>query len=340
MKYHTKSVIFVSTAVMLLAAGSANAASSGEQCAAELSSPVEFRISHQNSTTSPIHPRLLDVVKDVDAATKGKIKLTVFPSAQLGGEMQALEQASLGQNIIFYTTAGALATAGVPELSILNGPFLTENLASAQKLAKSDLVKGWEDKLSDQGNLRVVALNWFDSPRSILSNKGYPQPSDLSGIKMRVPEAPAYLRTFTLLKTSPLPLPFSELYLALQQGVVNAVEGGIRGMDDAKLMEVAKTVTVTNHFRVFYGFAMSSDRFDKLPEPCQKVMTEQFTEKGDTYSAGMDKITEEAIDSLKKRGVTFVNADIPAYKEATRGFYTMFPEWPKGLFEQVQAALK
>jgi TRAP-type transport system periplasmic protein len=340
MKYYGKTLTLASAAVMLLAAGSTNAASSGEQCAAELSSPVEFRISHQNSTTSPIHPRLLDIVKDVDAATKGKIKLNVFPSAQLGGEMQALEQASLGQNIIFYTTSGALATAGVPELSILNGPFLTETLAAAQKLAKSELVKGWEDKLADEGSLRILALNWFDSPRSILSNKTYPQPSDLSGIKMRVPEAPAYVRTFTLLKTSPLPLPFSELYLALQQGVVNAVEGGIRGMDDAKLMEVAKTVTVTNHFRIFYGFATNSDRFEKLPEACQTVMTEQFNEKGDIYSAGMDKITEEAIDSLKKRGVTFVNADIPAYKEATRGFYTMFPEWPKDLYEQVQAALK
>jgi TRAP-type C4-dicarboxylate transport system substrate-binding protein len=340
MKYHYKSTTLGAAAAMLLAAGSANAASSGERCAAELSSPVEFRISHQNSTTSPIHPRLLDIVKDVDAATKGKIKLNVFPSAQLGGEMQALEQASLGQNIIFYTTSGALATAGVPELSILNGPFLTETLASAQKLAKSELVKGWEDKLADQGSLRILALNWFDSPRSILSNKAYPQPSDLSGIKMRVPEAPAYVRTFTLLKTSPLPLPFSELYLALQQGVVNAVEGGIRGMDDAKLMEVAKTITVTNHFRIFYGFAMNSDRFEKLPEACQKVMTEQFNEKGDVYSAGMDKITEEAINSLKNRGVTFVNADIPAYKEATRGFYTMFPEWRKDLLEQVQATLK
>ncbi len=121
---------------------------------------------------------------------------------------------------------------------------------------------------------------------------------------------------------------------------MNAIEGGIRGMDDAKLMEVAKIVTVTNHFRIFYGFAMSSDRFEKLPEACQKVMTEQFSEKGDVYSAGMNKITEEAVDSLKKRGVTFANADIAAYKEATRGFYTMFPEWPKDLYEQVQAALK
>ncbi|WP_195904191.1 TRAP transporter substrate-binding protein DctP [Microvirga lotononidis] len=337
--YH-RSGAFLAAASMLLSVGTAYAASSGEQCAAELSAPVEFRISHQNSTTSPIHPRLLDVVKDVDAATKGKIKLNVFPSAQLGGEMQALEQASLGQNIIFYTTSGALATAGVPELSILNGPFLTETLASAQKLAQSELVKGWEDKLADEGGLRILALNWFDSPRSILSNKAYPQPGDLSGMKMRVPEAPAYVRTFTLLKTSPLPLPFSELYLALQQGVVNAVEGGIRGMDDAKLMEVAKTVTVTNHFRIFYGFAMNSERFEKLPKACQKVMTEQFNEKGDIYSAGMDKITEETVDSLKKRGVTFVDADIPAYKEATRGFYEMFPEWPKGLFEQVQAAIK
>lgn len=335
-----KALFGVTGILALSAATGALAAANGEACGAALDKPVEFRISHQNSTSSPIHPQLEAIVADVEAATGGKLKLAVFPNAQLGGPVQALEQAALGENVIFYVTAGNLATVGVPEFSILNGPFLTDSLAQAQKLEESDLVHGWEDKLAEKARVRVLALNWFDAPRSILGHKAYPKPEDLAGIKMRVPEAPAYMRTFEALKTAPMAIPFSELYLALQQGVVDAAEGGIDGMAQANLMEVAKVVTVTDHFRLFYGFAMSEDLYDTLPAPCQAYLTEEFDEKGATYSAGMDAITAASVEKLKGEGVTFVAADEAAYKAATEPFYQMFPEWPAGLLDQVRAAME
>ncbi|MDW9766424.1 MULTISPECIES: TRAP transporter substrate-binding protein DctP [Sinorhizobium] len=323
-----------------VSATAVSATESGPACATALSAPVEFRISHQNSPSSPIHPHLEKVVDLVAQETNGKISLAIFPNAQLGGEMQALEQAAFGQNIIFYTTAGALATAGVPSFSVLNGPFLTGSLEEAQKLEASDIVASMESDLAKNGNLRVLALNWFDSPRSILGHKGYATPDELAGTKMRVPEAPAYLRTFELLKSPPMALPFSELYLALQQGVVDAAEGGIDGMANANLMEVADTVTVTDHFRIFYGFAMSEDLFAALPEPCQKVMADAFATEGASYSAQMDSITTKRIEDLKASGTKFVAADHEAYRQATEGFYTLFPEWPEGLVDQVRAAMK
>lgn len=157
---------------------------------------------------------------------------------------------------------------------------------------------------------------------------------------MRVPEAPAYIRTFELLKTAPMALPFSELYLALQQGVITAAEGGIDGMANANLMEVADTVTVTDHFRIFYGFTMSEELFSALPKACQQVMSDAFSAEGAVYSAQMDGITAQRIESLKAKGVKFVAADHDAYQKATAGFYTMFPEWPADLVEQVRDAMK
>lgn len=337
----TKITITLTTAFTAIAAATATHASEeGAACKTALSEPVEFRISHQNSPTSPIHPHLERAAAKIGEETGGQIQMSVFPSAQLGGEMQALEQAALGENIIFYTTAGALATSGVPSISVLNGPFLTESLEAAQKLAKSDVVEEMEEELASKGGLRLLAFNWFDSPRSILGHKAYPKPEDLQGTKMRVPEAPAYMRTFDVLETAPMALPFSELYLALQQGVVDAAEGGIDGMANANLMEVAKTVTMTDHFRIFYGFAMSADLFSNLPEPCQQLMNETFKAEGDVYSAEMDGVTAKRIEALKAKGVTFVDADKEAYRKATESFYTMFPEWPDGLVDKVRGAMK
>ena len=330
----------VSFGALLLTSVSVQAADLGAQCAADLSGESYFRISHQNSTTSPIHPKLEEIVASVGEKTDGKLKLEIFPSAQLGGPVQALEQATFDQNIIFYMSSGNLATAGVPDYSVFNGPFLTPTLEAAQKLAASDLIADMNEELAAKGNLRVLALNWFDAPRSILGHKAYPNPEDLTGIKMRVPEAPAYMRTFEVLNTAPQAVPFSELYLALQQGVVDAAEGGIRGMADANLMEVAKTVTVTDHFRLFYGYAMSENLYKQLPVSCQELLVSEFTEKGDAYSAGMNDITVQAIADLEAQGTTFVQADQEAYRKATEPFYDLFPEWSENLLGRVRDAME
>lgn len=330
----------ISTLGIVMMAGAINAQEIGAQCAAELDSEAYFRISHQNSTTSPIHPRLEEIVADVSEATDGKLRLEIFPSAQLGAPLQALEQASFGENIIFYTQSGDLATAGVPDFSVFNGPFLTPTLDAADQLAHSDLMAELSDELAAQSDIRVLAINWFDSPRVFLGQAGYPEPSDLAGVKLRSPEAPAYMRTFELLDTLPLALPFSELYLALQQGVVEATEGGLDGMADANLMEVANTVTLTEHFRLFYGFAMNEGLFKGLPESCQTLLTAEFNDKGHAYSLGMNEITENREAALREDGIIFVEANQDAYREATAGYYTLFPEWSEGLYDRVLAAMQ
>lgn len=324
----------------LLAAPVAATAQDSTTCGTDLPAEAYFRISHQNSPTSPIHPHLEELVASVTEATGGKLRLELFPSAQLGGPVQALEQASLGENIIFYTQTGNLATVGVPDYSVFNGPFLTPSLEAAERLAGSDLMNELTETLAEKSDLRVLAINWFDSPRVFLGQRGYPEPSNLSGVKLRSPEAPAYMRTFELLGSLPLALPFSELYLALQQGVVEAVEGGLDGMADANLMEVATTVTTTEHFRLFYGFAMNDGLFQGLPTSCQQLLVSEFVGEGSAYSLGMNQITAERETELRAAGTVFVEANQDAYRQATAGFYTMFPEWSEGLYDRALAAMQ
>ena len=338
---HNRYWMSVATTAMLAALPSAAAAQdAGASCGADLGSEAYFRISHQNSPTSPIHPKLEEIVASISEATGGKLRLEIFPSAQLGGPVQALEQASLGENIIFYTQTGNLATVGVPDYSVFNGPFLTPSLEAAERLASSALMDELAETLAERSDLRLLAINWFDSPRVFLGQRGYPEPSDLAGVKLRSPEAPAYMRTFELLDTLPLALPFSELYLALQQGVVEAVEGGLDGMADANLMEVATTVTNTEHFRLFYGFAMNEGLFKGLPESCQQLLVSEFETKGSEYSLGMNEITAAREAALREAGIVFVDANQDAYREATAEFYTLFPEWSEGLYDRAVAAMQ
>lgn len=312
----------------------------GALCAEALRSPVQLRAAHINAPASPLHTHLGQVADAVSRATKGQLQLTLFPAAQLGNAPQLMEQAALGQNLIFYTEAGSLATAGVRDLAVLGGPFLIDDVAQGERLTQSALFKDWTERLAERGNLRILSLNWFDSPRSMLAKgRAFRTPADMAGVKMRVPQAPTFLRTFELLKTLPVALPFSEVYLGLQQGVVDGLEGGVRGMMDANLYEVADTVTLTNHFTLFLGWAMSEAQYQKLPSACRAVLTEAFQTGGRTYSAAMDGITREAVATLRARGIKFVDADHAAYRSATERFYSLFPEWSPGLLSRVRQAM-
>lgn len=317
--------------------GSATAAASVE-CADALSAPVSFRISHLNSTASPIHPHLESIVNSVATATSNKIRMNIFPDAQLGGPADGIEQATFGENVIVYTTAGGLAGLGVADLTILDGLFLTPTLESAQSLAESEVMQNWIDELAAKG-VRVLAINWFDSPRSMLGQRGYPHPNDLRGVTVRIPEVRSFRETFRQLGASTQAIPFSELYFALEQGVVEATEGGIRGMADANLMEVARTVTITDHFRLFCAFVMSEERFSQLPASCRVLLESEFRAKGDAYSQQMEQITSSTIAALANQGISFVTADKEAYRVATRGYYDAFPEWTPGLYDRVMTAL-
>jgi len=318
--------------------GLAAAAALGLAVPAATAQSVTIRIASVNSPTAESVMTAQRVADRITQRTEGRVTFQLFPSAQLGTTADSLEQASQGQPIITYTSASFMARYGVPELAVVEGPFVVANNEEGERLAFSPLMQGYYDRLAATAGIRVLALNWFDGARHMIGSAPYPNPSDLQGVKMRVPPVETWIRTFEPLGVVATTVEAAEAYSALAQGVVTAAESPLTGLRASRWYEVAKHITLTGHFNLFTGWVMSEAAYQALSEGDRAILMEEFRRGGQELSAASQALAGTIRTEFEAAGVTFHDADLDAYRAATAGFYSAFPDWPPGLFEQVRAA--
>jgi len=296
-------------------------------------------VGHVLAPTEAIHLELVATAERLKERSGGRLILEVFPSSTLGTNVELVEQTIAGANVIAHTDPGLLANNGVPDFTILNGPFLFENTDEISRLLESDLFSSWTDKALADGGLVVLGFNWYFGQRHIISKKGYPNPSDLQGVLMRVPPNPVWIETFSVLPSVPTQVAWAEVYSGLQQGVIDAAEAPLGTLQGASFYEVADTITLTGHFKAVTGFVVGRAYWDTLPVDLQDLIREEFQIGGDLVTVATVENEPKIQAELEALGVTFVKADVAAYAEAVVPFYSRFPEWSAGLYEAVQAVL-
>jgi TRAP-type transport system periplasmic protein len=320
----------------LVAAGAAFAIAAS--CGVARAQSTAIRIASVNPPTTESLVVVQKVADRITQRTDGRVRFQLFPSGQLGTTNDSLEQASQGQPIITFTSASFMSTFGVPELAIVEGPFVIENNEEGERLAFSPLMQGYYDSLAQKSGIRILALNWFDGPRHMVGTAPYPKPTDLQGVRMRVPPVETWIKTFEPLGVVATTVEAAEVYSALSQGVVTAAESPLTGLRASRWYEVAKHITLTGHFNLFTGWVMSEATLKRLSEGDRATLMEEFRKGGQELS----KLSEDRAAEIRKQfeaaGVTFHNADVEAYRKATAGFYSSFPKWPAGLYDKVRAA--
>lgn len=299
---------------------------------------VTIRLATVNSPTAESFIKAEEAAARVTERTEGRVQFQMFPSAQLGTTTDSIEQASQGQPVMTFTSASFLASFGVPELAVVEGPFIVENVEEAERLAFSDVMNGFYDELAETAGIRVVALNWFDGPRHMIGTEGYTDPASLEGVRMRVPPVETWIKTFEPLGVIPTTVEAAEVYSALSQGVVSAAESPLTGLRASGWQEVVKHITLTGHFNLFTGWVMSEATYQALSEQDRAIVMEEFRTGGQELTALSADLENEIRSEFEEQGVTFHPADVEAYREKTASFYTSFPEWPEGLYDQIRAA--
>ena len=306
--------------------------------AAPAAAQQTLRIASVNPPTNLSVQKAEEVARRIEERTDGRLSFEVFPSAQLGTTNDSIEQASQGQPVIGYASASFLSQFGVPELAAVEGPFAVTDTEEADRLASSDLMQGYYDRLAETGGIRVLALNWFDGARHMIGDAPYPNPFDLEGVRMRVPPVETWLRTFEPLGVVATTVEAAEAYSALAQGVVEAAESPLTGLQASRWYEVAPHITETGHFNLFLGWVMSEEVFQSLSEEDRAVLIEEFRRGGQELTAESIEAEGAIREEFEAAGVTFHEADLDAYREATAGFYEGFEGWPEGLFDEIRAA--
>jgi tripartite ATP-independent transporter DctP family solute receptor len=323
--------------VAALAAGLLAAAVSASPAAAQ--DQIRIRLAHSLSTSEPAHQAAEFFAKNVAARTNGRVQIQVFPGEQLGPGKEVNEMIRQGANVMNITDPGYLSDF-VPDIGVLNGPYLVKAPTDYDKLLASDWYKGVEKRL-EQAGFKLIMANGYFGQRHLIADKAVRKPEDMAGMTVRVPPNTMWIETFKAMGARPTTVQWSEVYNALQQNVVAGAEAPLGSLWGAKLHETRKVISTTGHFTAFVMWPININYFNKLPADVQKVLLEEGHKAGVEQTRLTLALQDDYIAKFKAAGVTFVtDVDTAAFQKATSPVYKAFPKWTPGLHETVMDALR
>ena len=242
---------------------------------------TKLKWAHVYETSEPYHQWSVWAGDEIKKRTNGRYEITVFPASSLGKESDINQGLTLGTVDVILTGA-SFAGRTYPPLAVSYFPFIFRDADHMLKYAKSDvfkeLTKGYDEK---SGN-HVTALTYYGA-RQVTSNAAHPvtKPEDMKGLKIRVPDAPAYLAFPKALGANPTPIAFAEVYLALQNGTVDAQENPLPTIEAKKFYEVQKNISLTGHIIDSLLTVVSGQTWSKLSAEDKKIFGEVMEEAGD-----------------------------------------------------------
>lgn len=315
----------------------ADSGSSAQTEAASEEKPIVLKLNHVQSNTDPVQQAFLDLADMVKERSGGSIEIQVYANSELGSNKDNLEQVANGANLIAVGDAGFIADY-VPDIGIMNGPFLYDSYEDLVKLADSDWYKQMEEACSAKG-IKLLAMDWYFGERHVISKDPINSPEDMKNMKIRVPSNTMWAETMMALGASPTTIQWSEVYSALEQGVVDAAEAPLATIYTSMLQEAAQNIALTGHFTGIIGLQMSQSVWDSMSQNQQQILMECIEEEGKIYSQSVMDSEQEWRAKLEEEGVVFTEVDREPFKEATAAVYTKFPEWSDGLYETVLEAM-
>jgi tripartite ATP-independent transporter DctP family solute receptor len=256
--------------------------------------------------------------KKMEAQTSGRISIQMFPSMQLGGEKEMIEQAQVGALQIARISVGAMGPV-VDDLNVFNLPFVFRDEQHMRKVIDGPIGQDLLDRISASPQSRLIVLGWMDAgTRNVYSNKPVSKPADLKGMKIRMMGNPLFVETMNAMGGNGVAMGFNELYSALQTGVVDGAENNPPTLLAQNHYQVSKVYSLTGHLIIPEIFVFSKRTWDTLSKDDQAMVKKLSREAQFEQRKLWDAYVGEAESKLKAAGIQFVKADKEAFYKATQ----------------------
>ncbi|WP_414709007.1 TRAP transporter substrate-binding protein [Ramlibacter sp.] len=284
-----------------------------------------IKFGHLNNVGHPTSLGVQKFAEIVAAKSGGKIKVQEFAASQLGNELQ--QQSALQGGVQEMLVASTTSLNGiVKEFGLLDFPFLFANAKQADAMVDGPLGKALAAKLPEKG---VVVLGFFDLGFRNVTNSKRPimKGADLEGLKLRVIPNPVFLETFKTFHANPLPMPFAELYGALESKAVDGQENPFAVIASSKFYEVQKYVSGTNHVYATNPIQVSKRFWDRLSAEEKKIIQEAATEAQNWQRAVSREVSSKALGELTAKGMVYNDvppAELAKMRAAVRPVYDKF----------------
>jgi tripartite ATP-independent transporter DctP family solute receptor len=274
----------------------------------------------------------------LDQKTGGKLKVRVFPGGQLGQETEVIQNVQSGT--MEFTMIGHDPLAQfAPITTILSQPYLFRDHEQAFKLLSGPLGEQIESALR-QRNLRV--LGWGDNGARVYTNNTKPLnvPADLAGLKIRSPQSPVNLAVTKALGGIPVAIPYGEVYTALQQKTIDGQENAVINIYPARLYEVQKFMTMTDHLLSFTVLLVNEQYYAKLPEDQKQAVTAAAREATEFQRQASKRMSDELTVEMEKKGVQVNRPDLAPFREAAQPIHQEYigKNFSRELYDLIRAA--
>jgi C4-dicarboxylate-binding protein DctP len=307
--------------------------------AASAQAPIVIKFSH---VVAPNTPKGLGAEKFKELAekyTSGKVKVEVYPNSTLYKDKEELEALQLGAVQMLAPSNSKFGPIGIKDFEVFDLPFLLPNLASLRKVTEGPIGQKMLTLLDSKG---MVGLAYWDNGfKQMSANKALRMPEDYKGLKFRIQSSKVLEAQFRLLGATPQVMAFSEVYQALQTGVVDGQENTPSNMYTQKMDEVQKYTTLTNHGYIGYVVVVNKKFWEGLPADIRGQL-EKAMHDATVYGNETSKSeNEEALEAIKKAGTTQIVIPTAAENEAMRKamlpvYNDMASRLGKGIIEEFQ----
>lgn len=286
-----------------------------------------YKIANNQPLEHPSNVRLAEAAKAILEATDGRFDLQIFPSNQLGADTDVLGQLRSG-GVEFFQLSPVILSTLVPNASINGVGYAFPDYDTVWKAMDGDLGAYARGQIENAG-LVVMDKIWDNGFRQTTSStKPIVTPADLEGFKIRVPVSPLWTSLYTAFGSAPASINFAEVYTALQTGIVDGQENPLAIMKVAKMWEVQKYLSMTNH--MWDGFWLLGNRrsWNALPEDVQQVVVDSFNASADDQRADVMALNASLKDELEAEGFVFNDVDPAPFEDKLReaGFYAQWKD--------------
>jgi tripartite ATP-independent transporter DctP family solute receptor len=271
---------------------------------------IRLRVGHDQPVGSMYDEGHKQFKKLVEERSGGRIKVDVFPAAQLGSEVAMLEGVRLGTIDMVISSAANAATI-VPEFGVFSVAYLFKDRAHVDRVVNDPKFSAQLDQIIASKNLGIKRVGYYSAGvRNIYSRKGSVNtPADLKGVKIRVQNNPVEAQVWKAFGAIPTPMNFGEVYQALQSGVIDAAENGLAVVESNKHYEAAKYISQTEHQYGVFPLFMSEKKLASLSPELQKIVLQAALDACVHERIKDNEFVDAAVDNLKAKGAILTKPD-------------------------------
>lgn len=323
--------------MMALSAVSVAALSAGAALAQD---PIELKFTTVSVPTD-LHTQAMGVFKEkLEELEAGTFDIQLYDSGALFGQNGDLDALQRGNAEMAYVSFQLIADA-IPKFGLLTAGYLFQDADHYRAFMESDIGQEFKQTVSDEMGIQLLSVCYLGTRELNLRKQMDVQtPADLEGVKLRMPSSDAWLFLGEALGANPTPLPFSEVYLGLQTGTVDAQDNPLPTVEAAKFYEVTEQIVLTDHLVDGLPMALNNQTWDKLDEEQKAHMVEAAQAACEWNNERRYAEEDRLVEFFESEGLTVTTPDVDAFRQHVQDFYLnseRAKEWPEGWVDRINA---